>query len=93
MNLVDLALSAIAAGCYFAGYYELAFWTLTLAILNGCLALGRSIANPGWYMTARMQLGLDPGNGLTELIVTKVVATVAGIVAAWWLAVRAGYVG
>ncbi|MFB6458638.1 hypothetical protein [Bradyrhizobium tunisiense] len=88
---MDFMLAAIAAFCYFVGKYSWAFWIVIFAIASGLLAVVRSIADPTWYMSKRMNAGLEPGVGLSGLIIVKIITTgILGAVA-WWLARLAGY--
>ena len=81
---------------YFTGQYTLSFWLIVFLILNGMFAVVKAIANPNWYMSERLKAGLDvnllnPGKGISSLVVTKVILIVILLFFAWKIGEKAGY--
>jgi hypothetical protein len=89
--MISFGIAALAAMFYFVGRPQFAFWLIVLSIISGLGAVLRSIADPVWYMQKRVEAGLDPGNGIGELVFHKAILIGILSIAAWWLGRAAGY--
>jgi hypothetical protein len=69
---MEVILAAIAAACYFYGYYPLAFWLIAVAMFYTLLVLLKSISRPSWYTQQRAKAGLEEGKGFGMLLITKI---------------------
>lgn len=98
--MVSLGIVAVAGIGYWYGYYDLAFWVLCYAIVNGGLAGIWALANPDWVTRKRVEAGVDgpfdyltqkPNHGRWSFVATKLILAAAIAPIAWHVGTRAGY--
>ena len=89
--MIDSLFVLIIGGAYFMSAYKIAFWVTLFAILNGLLAVGKTISDPTWYIQKKVDAGLEPELDIKFLIIMKAVLIVPLCFFAWYLAGLAGY--
>ncbi|QPF90249.1 hypothetical protein [Bradyrhizobium commune] len=88
---MEIVIAAIAAACYFYGYYRLAFWLIAVALFFTLLVLVKSISCPAWYFQRRAKAGLAEGKGFGALLAIKMAILAMLSLGMMRLAEPAGY--
>ena len=89
--MITIGIAVLAGGLYFLGKFSWAFWIIVFAILNGGFAAVRATIDPDWYNRGRVQAGLEPVDGLSELYLHKGILIAALVLVAWHVGDKAGY--
>lgn len=89
--MIDGLILLVVAAAYFLGAYAVAFWVTCFAIVNGILAVARTLVNPNWYLRRRLEAGLEPVLDIKGLLIGKGVIILPLCALAWYFAGLAGY--
>jgi hypothetical protein len=95
--MIDWGIAVAGGIMYLNGQYKLALVLIALAIISGAGAVLMSLINPEWYADKRSQAGferdfMNPGKGIGQLILVKIVTIAILLWCARHIAEKAGYI-
>jgi hypothetical protein len=100
--MISIGIIAAIAILYWVGLFNVAFWVVVAAIVNGLLGTIRAFVDPDWYWKQReYDLGDDAmwmrviprerTKAMVSLVIYKIITIGILAIAGWHLGVLAGY--